>query len=69
MYNGEKYLTNSARPKGLVGSWNFDDEYPVDDSGFKNHANNPIPPGPAISGKGYSANFNGFDYIEIANAQ
>lgn len=48
-----------ATPKGLVGSWNFDDAQSTDSSNNKNHAR-PVPrPGPGFGGVGSSAVFDG----------
>ena len=49
----------------MVLHLSFDDEKPYDQSGNKNHANSRVINGPTMLGQGYSALFNGFDFLEL----
>jgi len=65
LFEGRKLILPDATPKGLVAHWDFDGNVVVDSSGNRNHGKNPIPVGPGIWGRGASAYFNGFDYVEF----
>lgn len=57
-----------AAPKGLIAHWDFNGNHVVDSSGNRNHAKDPIPSGPGLSGLGSSAYVNGYDYVEFDNS-
>lgn len=63
-----KVLSPDARQKDLVGWWKFDDGFGYDSSGNGAHAA-PVPqPGPPHGMTGFSAQFNGNDFIAIPNS-
>jgi hypothetical protein len=65
IYNGDRVLLPFAKPKGLIGYWNFDEIKPLDNSGNKLHGVGNVKPGPAFGGLGSSALFSGGDYMHI----
>lgn len=65
LFEGRKVLLPDATPKGMIAHWNFDGDHVVDSSGNRNHAKDPIPSGPGMSGTGSSAYVNGYDYVEF----
>eukprot|EP00753_Platysulcus_tardus_P007306 PLAT15059.1.p1 GENE.PLAT15059.1~~PLAT15059.1.p1 ORF type:complete len:344 (+),score=145.55 PLAT15059.1:55-1032(+) len=62
---GGKPLTGDARPKDLIGLWDFDDAFGADSSGHSLHAVPPPPVGAARYGQGASAYFNGTSFVTI----
>ena len=50
LFEGRKVLLPDAAPKGMIAHWNFDGDHVVDSSGNRNHAKDPIPSGPGLSG-------------------
>ena len=64
-YNGSAAILSSAKPNGLVLHLSFDDDRPYDQSGHKNHGVNRVVAGPGMLGQGYSAMFNGYDFLEL----
>ena len=65
IYEGDRVILPSARPKNLIGYWNFDEIKPIDNSGFKNHATHIVQSGPSFGGLGYSAYFTEGKYLEV----
>eukprot|EP00753_Platysulcus_tardus_P015066 PLAT4752.1.p2 GENE.PLAT4752.1~~PLAT4752.1.p2 ORF type:complete len:388 (+),score=184.41 PLAT4752.1:30-1166(+) len=68
LFDGQKVLLPDAAPKGMVGHWSFDELKVLDSSGQGNHGKNPIPPGAGVGGRGASAAFNGFDWVEVPHS-
>lgn len=68
LFNGQKIIVPDAVPPGLIGHWTFDDKKFLDFSGNKNHALNTVPVGAQRFGHGYSAMFNGENYVEIGHS-
>mmetsp|Transcript_39387 Transcript_39387/g.117899 ORF Transcript_39387/g.117899 Transcript_39387/m.117899 type:complete len:446 (+) Transcript_39387:117-1454(+) len=53
----DQLLLPPAMPDGVVGSWSFDDEVPLDASGYGNHGEGTVMAGPSLAGQGSSAFF------------
>lgn len=68
IYEGDRVILPSARPKNLIGYWNFDEIKPIDNSGFKNHAAHTVQSGPSFGGIGYSAYFTEGKYLEVQHS-
>jgi hypothetical protein len=67
LYGGDRILLPFAKPKGIIGYWNFDEMKPLDNSGRRNHAKGITTAGPAFGGMGSSAFLNG-QYIEVPHS-
>ena len=68
LYGGDRILLPLAKPKGLIGYWNFDEIKPLDNSGRRNHGKGSAKAGPAFGGMGNSAYFSNGEYIEVSNS-
>ena len=66
--DGEKIVLPPAKPKGLNAHWSFEDSKILDYSGKRNHALNTITVASGFGSRGYSAHFNGYDYVEVPHS-
>jgi hypothetical protein len=64
---GDSVIDSKAHVKGLRGHWSFDDNLGLDTSGKANHASSAVTAGPGYGGRGTSAWFTGYNYMEIDN--